>query len=461
MLNAIAKPFGMLMLWLYEFTNNYGIAVILFALIVKLILVPFQMKAKRGTLQQTRLQGKMKEIEKRHGANKQKYNEEVQKLYKEEGVNPMSGCIWSLIPFPILIALYQAIRYPITIMMGVSSDLLEEGGAIAQKLTELGFTDTASKAYVQISQSQFITKNWSAFEGLSDKLRQIDYSFLGLDLGQTPSFKVFFNGSDFSDKAVVSLACLAIIPVVAAVLTWLQSWLAQKTMPKNPDGGEDQTAKTMGAMNVFMPLMTLYFAFIMPAALGLYWIASSLFALVQEVILNKYYGKKLALEDAERLAARDAREKELEAKRQETERLKAENATDRNANTSKKKLHLNEREEQRAKSAEWQRKKENRPVQESAGRVDDRKYARGRAYDPNRYAVIAEEAPEEAAELPAEEPVAEAVEAAAEAPVIAEACAEEAAEAVEEAVVEAAEEAEEAAEEAETESAEEETESDD
>jgi YidC/Oxa1 family membrane protein insertase len=129
MLNAIAKPFGVLLMWLYEFFGNYGLAVIVFALLVKLILLPFQMKSKRGMMQTSRLQPRLKELEKKHGANKTKYNEEVAKLYKEEKVSPMSGCIWSLIPFPILIALYQAIRYPLTIMMGVPSDLLSEGGA--------------------------------------------------------------------------------------------------------------------------------------------------------------------------------------------------------------------------------------------------------------------------------------------------------------------------------------------
>ena len=402
MLSAIAKPFGMLMLWLYEFVGNYGVAVILFALIVKLILLPFQMKSKKGMIQQTRLQGRIKEIEKRHGANKQKYNEEVQKLYREEGVNPMSGCIWSLIPFPILIALYQAIRYPLTIMMGVGKELLDEGGAIATKLTELGFESTSNAAYVQIEQSQFITNNWSAFSGLSDKLRQIDYNFLGLDLGKTPQFKIFFSGADWSDKATVAIALLAIIPVVAAVLTWLQTWISQKTMPKAPDGEEDPTKKTMGMMNIFMPIMTLWFAFIMPAALGLYWIASSVFALIQEVILNKYYGKKLAIEDAERMAERAKREKELEEKRLETERLKAENATERNTNTSKKKQRISDREDRREKTAEWERKKGLKPEDDSAGRVDDRKYARGRAYDPDRYAVNAEaeDAEAEEEELP-------------------------------------------------------------
>ena len=405
MLSAIAKPFGMLMLWLYEFVGNYGVAVILFALIVKLILLPFQMKSKKGMIQQTRLQGRIKEIEKRHGANKQKYNEEVQKLYREEGVNPMSGCIWSLIPFPILIALYQAIRYPLTIMMGVGKELLDEGGAIATKLTEMGFEATSNAAYVQIEQSQFITNNWSAFSGLSDKLRQIDYNFLGLDLGKTPQFKIFFSGADWSDKATVAIALLAIIPVVAAVLTWLQTWISQKTMPKAPDGEEDPTKKTMGMMNIFMPIMTLWFAFIMPAALGLYWIASSVFALIQEVILNKYYGKKLAIEDAERMAERAKREKELEEKRLETERLKAENATERNTNTSKKKQRISDREDRREKTAEWERKKGLKPEDDSAGRVDDRKYARGRAYDPDRYAVKAEaeDAETEEEDLPVQE----------------------------------------------------------
>ena len=113
-MDFIAKPFGMLLMWLYEITANYGIAVILFALIVKLILMPFQMKSKKSMMRTSLLQERMKEIEKKHGANKQKYNEEVQKLYQEEGANPMGGCLPMLIQFPILIALYNIIRKPIS-----------------------------------------------------------------------------------------------------------------------------------------------------------------------------------------------------------------------------------------------------------------------------------------------------------------------------------------------------------
>ena len=106
MFNSLARPFGMLMMFLYEQVSNYGIAIILFALVIKIILLPFQMKSKRGMMQQARLQPQIAELQKKHGTNKAKINEETMKLYKEEGVNPASGCLWGFIPLPIMLALF-------------------------------------------------------------------------------------------------------------------------------------------------------------------------------------------------------------------------------------------------------------------------------------------------------------------------------------------------------------------
>ena len=396
----IAKPFGMLLMWLYEITANYGLAVILFALIVKIILMPFQMKSKKSMMRTSLLQGKMKEIEKKHGANKQKYNEEVQKLYREEGVNPMSGCIWSLIPFPILIALYQAIRFPLTTMMGVGKDLLAEGGAIAAKLTETGFVSTLNEAYIQIEQSQWITRHWSAFEGLSDKLRQLDYNFLGLDLGMQPRLKVLWDTATYGEWGPerLAIASLIIIPALAGILTWLQTKVSS-AKPKVAEGEEDPTAKTMGTMNVVMPLITLYFAFVMPAALGIYWIASSVFAIAQDLFINKIYGKKIEEEFAAKNAEKAKKQAEIEAKRAETEKLRAENATEKNTNTSKKKSSRATREQQREKAQEYERKKSGEEPAYEPSRVGERKYARGRAYDPDRYTRPAGEEPAEIEEI--------------------------------------------------------------
>lgn len=389
MLKAIAKPFGMLLMWLYEFVGNYGLALILFALIIKVILLPFQIKSKKSTLKTARLQPQMEELKKKHGANQQKYNEEVQKLYQEEGINPMSGCLWTMLPFPILLALYYAIRYPITIMMGVAESALEAGGALIEKLTSLGFTSTMSEAYVQIEQAQFISENFSKFTDLGlEKLSQIDFTFLGMNLGQMPSFKVW--EFDFSNTAVgMTQVGLFLIPVLAGVLTFLSSKISMKL---NPAGN----AGSMKTMNLIMPLITLWFGFIMPAAVGLYWLANMLFGVVQDIILNKTLGKAVAKEAAERAEARRKREEELEAKRRETERLRAQNATMQNKNTSKRKQQMQERKEKDQKTAEWEKTHVKRggkiiEIDPNEGknlepsRVGDRKYARGRAYDPDRF----------------------------------------------------------------------------
>ena len=404
MLSSIAKPFGVLVMWLYEVTNNYGLAIILFALIVKIIFMPFQIKSKRSTLRTAKLAPYVENIKKRYAGNDAKIIAETQKLYKEEGINPMSGCLWTLLPFPVLLALYQAIRFPITIMMGVPKALVEEGGAIFEKLRELGY-EVAAKNGEQISQARFISQNIEKFAGISDKLRAIDFSFLGIDLGARPKWNFFLN-ADWSDKSSWLPALgLFLIPVIAAALTLVSSKIAQKTTPQS---GENPGANTMMLM---MPLVTLWFAFMMPASLGLYWIASSFFSIIQDVIVNKILLKKLDAEDAERNARMAAREAELEEKRRETERLRAMNATVQNKNTSKRKQYVKEREAQDAKTAEWERIHNPKPEKEKlAGQVGDRKYARGRAYVEDRFTANADDVAEELIPENAEEDISEAAE---------------------------------------------------
>ncbi|MCD7934509.1 MAG: YidC/Oxa1 family membrane protein insertase [Oscillospiraceae bacterium] len=406
MLDIIAKPFGILLLWLYNLAGNYGAAIFLFALVVKLIMLPFQMKSKKSMMRMSALNPQLQELQKRHEANPRKYQEEVSKLYKEEHVNPMSGCLWSLIPYPILLALYRAIRFPLTTMMGVASELLEEGGAILEKLNELGFASSGSSAYVQLEQSQFITAHFAEFSGLSDNLVAISYRFLGLDLGNTP--QVFFWNSGVSWATFG----LFLIPLISAFLSWLQMKLSQATnpAPAPTTQSSQQTASTMKSMNIMMPLISLWICFSMPAALGIYWISTSLLAIVQELILNKYYGRLIEKEAAERSARQREREAEIERRREETERMRAAGETKENANTSKKKQQARQkaeldklkaaaiREERAAKRAA--RGLSPDAQEKPASQVGNRRYARGRAYVPDRYTnpEAAEEATARAAE---------------------------------------------------------------
>ena len=122
----ICIPFAWVVRLFYNMTGSYGMAIILFTIVTKLLMLPFQMKSKKSMMRMSRMSGKMQEIQKKYANNQMKMNEEIQKLYAEEGVNPMSGCLWSFLPFPILIALYSIIRQPITHFMTLSNEVVQD-----------------------------------------------------------------------------------------------------------------------------------------------------------------------------------------------------------------------------------------------------------------------------------------------------------------------------------------------
>lgn len=382
----ITWPFSWLLLTLYEFVSNYGLAVILFALVVKIILLPFQMKSKRSTMRTTRLTPLMKELEKKHEGNKQKYQEEVAKLYKEEKINPMSGCLWTLIPFPILIALYSVIRQPFTRLMRLTAENIT---TITDRLVNMGLYTVTDKvdAYHEITLANLVHQNFPQFQDISDKLVDLDFNFLGMNLGQRPELN-FFSKVDWSDSASWAPALgLFLIPIISALL----SYLAMKVSMASTSGVQAQQGGMKGMMLV-MPLMSVYICFVMPAALGIYWIANSVFGMIQDYVLNKHYNKILDAEDAERNARLKAQEEELERKRLETERLRESGATERNKNTSKKKLQAAQKTQneerlavERAAEKAARRAAMGITDETPASQVGNRRFARGRAYVDDRY----------------------------------------------------------------------------
>ncbi len=395
----ITYPFAWLLLTLYDLTMNYGLAIILFAVVVKLIMLPFQMKSKRSMMRTTRLAPIMKELEKKHEGNRQKYQEEVARLYKEEKINPMSGCLWSLIPFPILIALYSVIRQPFTRLMRMS---VENVQAITDKLVNMGLYTVPERAdaYYEITLSNIVHEHFADFQGISEKLVDLDFNFLGVNLGLRPQWNVF--SFDWSDPAIWGPALgLFLIPVVSALLSYFSMKISNGS---NPAAAEQQ--QSMKGMMLMMPLVSLYIGFVMPAALGIYWIANSLLAIIQDWILNKHYNKILDAEDAQRREKMRLRDEELDKKRLETEKLRELGATERNKNTSKKKIQASEKAQNEERLAA-QRAEEKARRRAELGLSDDtpdsqvgtRRYARGRAYVEDRF--INPEGAEEATKMAA------------------------------------------------------------
>jgi YidC/Oxa1 family membrane protein insertase len=381
------------MRWLYGVTGSYGISLILFALAVNLILTPFMAKSKKSMMRTSRLQPKLQELQKRHEGNQQKLNEETQKLYREEGINPMSGCLWTLIPFPILIALYSVIRQPLSRMMFVASESITK---IQETLVSLGLYTVPAKAdaYAEITMTDLVAKNWDkvkdALSGIQN-LIPVDFTFLGLNLGNRPwdQVKGVFSGNAAISWGVIGLI---LIPLVSAALSWLTMQVSQKANPQ-PAAGNSQAQATAQSMNLMMPIMSIWICFIMPAAMGIYWISNSVFGMVRDLVLTKVYKKQLDAEDAIKEAARSEREKELEEKRLETERLRAEGKTEKNANTSKKKVQAAEKQKSDERKAaldraEREARRKRLGIADNeipASQVGNRRYARGRAYVPDRY----------------------------------------------------------------------------
>ena len=266
----IVRPFGLLLQWLYSIVQNYGIAVILFALLVKLVCIPLTIKSKKSMLAMSAMNAELQQLQKKYANNRVKLNEEMQKLYEKHGVSPMSGCLPNLIPLPIMMGLYYAVQQPLQYIVGLSRETVI---ALAQMI---GLDQFAGANYtVQIGETIF----------------PLDFHFFGLNLADTPSI---------SHPSIIW-----IIPILSGLTAFLSSYIMQKMQGTQNSAAAGQ----MKMLNFMMPLMSLYFAFILPGAIGIYWIFNNVFTCVQEIILTKTLrGKQEAKQAAE--AARIEAEKQ-------------------------------------------------------------------------------------------------------------------------------------------------------
>ena len=258
------KIFGSVLLFFYNICSSYGGAILLFGLLVKLIMLPFQMKSKHSMMRTTMLTPRVKELEKRYATNKQKYQEEVAKLYKEAKINPMSGCLWTLIPFPIVIILYSVVRQPLVALMKLTQENIT---TLTDVVTQLGYYTAPAKAdaYSQMTIANVLHEHFADIVSnpgvaeFADKLKNINFHFLGLNMIEKPSL-MFWNTPEWQNGLWYIALLMFLIPFISAGLTILQTMLSQKMNPPQ----DAQTAQTSKTMNLVMPLMSIYICFIMP-----------------------------------------------------------------------------------------------------------------------------------------------------------------------------------------------------
>ena len=375
----ICIPFAWLLRALYELTSSYGWALVLFTVVIKLIMLPFQMKSKKSMMRMSRFQPMIKEIQTRYKNNQVKMNEELQRLYAEEGVNPMSGCLWSFLPFPILIALYSIIRQPITRFMMLTTTamqgVIDAVSAAGFDLAAIAMTAndgavTVKDGLTQLQPYGQITLVKAAQElgvALPEGWIHMDFSFLGMDLTMIPSDVIGQIGT--GGWAVIGVL---LIPIVSGALSF---WQSKVSMAGNPAAADpnDPTARSSRMVMWMMPIMSLWIGFTLPASLGVYWIANSVLMLVQEKVLNKYFKKSMAVEDEAREKARmEDRLRRMEEARVAQQQREAE----------KKSLKEKQKAAQAAKAAKAEKAKK---ATTENGRIGDRPYARGRSFNADHY----------------------------------------------------------------------------
>jgi YidC/Oxa1 family membrane protein insertase len=267
--NIISRPFGWVLYQLFELVGSYGVALILFTVFSKIIMLPFQMKSKKGMMEMQRIQPKLKELEKKYKDDKEKYAIAVQKLYKDEGVSMMGGCLPLLITIPIMIGLYQVVRQPLTFMFSLSGDAIRQIAGIVNVPIE---GSNLSTLEIEIASKMGAFKDQLA--GIIGNIRTIDFNFLGMNLARTPNFS--FEAGNLIENWILSGAT-----------SFLYSWTAKKYQPAAAD-----TQAGLGMMTYLMPLMSVYIAFLVPAGLGFYWIVNNILMTLQEPALNRYYTRK-------------------------------------------------------------------------------------------------------------------------------------------------------------------------
>ncbi len=343
----ITVPFGALLDWLCQFTGNYGIALIIFAVIVQLVMMPVSAKSKKSMMKMSRLQPRIAEIQQKYANDKQKQNEAIQKLQQEEGATMgCGGCLWSLVPMLIMIPLYSVVR-----------------------------------------------------QRISQNVGSENFLFFGIDLGLVPSIPFISEGWKW-EWAFIGAALIPLLSAAQQVLAMKISQRNNNSVVTDKNGMEDkETAKksqanqTAGMMTWMMPIMSLWIGFSMPAALSLYWLVGGIARMIEDVILTKRYRKVYDAEDAVRLEKYMAEQALEEEKERQRAKRREENPEGITENTSKKKLQKKQQQaEEAAKAAAAKEYAAQKGVVEEAEEekktlsgIADRPYCKGRAYDPNRY----------------------------------------------------------------------------
>jgi len=281
----IGKPLGLIMSFVYGLVQNYGVAIIIFTLLTKIILLPVTYKQQKNAARMASLNPQLSQLRKSYANNKARFQEEQMKLYQKEGVNPMGSCLPALIQMILLFGIFDVINKPMTHIMRFKDTVIGNATEIAAGIDKVTVKAFNSGGRPELNILNKFKEHGDAFASMgtefTDKMSNFasNFKFLGLDMGRIPQFKF---GWDSWGTFVIFM-----IPIFAGIVQLISSIYTQSYQKKtNPDA---PAMAGMGVMVYLAPLLSVWFAYKFPAGLGFYWIFSTLFSLMITVLINRHF----------------------------------------------------------------------------------------------------------------------------------------------------------------------------
>lgn len=292
MFEFVASAFGYILNFIYNLVNNYGYAIIIFTLILKIVMLPLSIKQQKTMKKTTKMQAKVKEIQEKYSNDQLRMSQELTDLYKRENMSPFSGCLSTLVHFVIILSMFYLVSSPLTYMKHIEPEIVSN---YAKEV--MGENNENGVRYPEIA----IIKQKASV----DEKVNINMEFLGLDLSDVPS-------SDYEDPKVFIIPALYVI--TSLITTKLMPAINNaskdkenkdkevivenkektgKELIKTKDGKEDEIneeeamAQMNKSMSLMMPFMTVSIACIAPLGLALYWLVSNLLNIIERLIINK------------------------------------------------------------------------------------------------------------------------------------------------------------------------------
>lgn len=284
----LGYPLGWVMWLIYKIVSDYGIAIILFTFLTKLVMFPTGYKQQLSSIRTQALSPKLKNLQKQYANNREKLAEEQQKLYQQEGVNPMGSCLPLIVTMLILYGVLDVVYRPLTHILRLKESVILKMQEIIIATEEWGITEKTMQSRPELTILQQVKEHGQAFidggisKDIVESVSSFKNTFLGIDLGQIPTIS-----PDVWDKAAIALVMIPIVSGLVQILYSLYSTHKSKQM--NPDM---QGAGAMKVMMLVMPLFSVWLAFQVPAGVGFYWIWSSVFAFIQSFALYTYFTPK-------------------------------------------------------------------------------------------------------------------------------------------------------------------------